>query len=171
VHWRGLASHQLPADLIRLQEEIVARRPATIIEVGAGEGGTTVFLADVCQLALQGQVIAVERIDHGAKRAAATFHPRITWHCGESLELAGKLHTNGPTMVILDSDVYNEQHCLEELRAYAPLVTSGQLLVACHVDRKDWGMWPALGRFRDECDTFRSLPHISPTLHAWLVRQ
>lgn len=166
LDWCGLPSHQLPSDLQRLQNEIVKRRPSTIVEVGAGAGGTTRFLADVCQLLDHGRVIAVEEMDY-----AAPMYPRIQWHRGESVASVGKLRPTGPTMVILDSDVYSERHCLDELRAYAPLVTPGQLLIACHADRSDWGMRPAVAKFLEQHREFSLVVDQRPTLHAWMVRQ
>jgi cephalosporin hydroxylase len=123
VHWRGRPSYQLPHDLLRYQEIIVERRPDWVIETGAG-GGTTAFLRDVCGLVNHGFVVAVEK---------------------DSLARIPSLR--GTVMAILDSDVYSQEHMAAEIAAYAPLVTTGHMLVVCHTDRPDWGAAPALTDF------------------------
>ncbi len=167
MHWRGLPSHQIPADLLRLQNEIVKRRPSSIIEVGVGEGGTTRFCDDVCRLLDHGRLYTVDRVDE----AGSSLPPNAMVHWGESLEVVRLLKPRAPTMVILDSNVYNARHCADELQAYAPLVSPGQMLVACHADRADWGMRPAVVNFLQAHSEFDLAVDGRDTLHAWLLRR
>ena len=44
--WKGVPCHQTPDDLWNYAETVWDERPATVIEVGRGEGGTVMFLRD-----------------------------------------------------------------------------------------------------------------------------
>ena len=148
VYWRGEPSYQLPNDLIRYQEIIFRDMPDWIIETGGGSG-TTWFLSDVCNLIGHGRVYPVREDSLGNVPAL-----------------------EGPVMVILDSDVYSEEHMYAELRAYAPLVSRSQYLVVCHTDRSDWGAQPALARYLDEnSEMFMRNSSPDPSLSTYLIRR
>lgn len=153
VHWRGLASYQLPSDLWAYQEIIHDCRPTHIVETGNGDGGTTLFLAACAEPPLVFIIAIDQRHQHLPK------HPRIMPLLGSTLDegiiaiLQANL-TSQPTTVILDSDVYSELHVAAELEAYAPLVTPGQYLIVCKTHRPDWGAAPALERFLAEHPEF-----------------
>lgn len=170
VRWRGLPSYQLPEDLWRYGQLIIDRRPDWIINTGCAPGGTDSFLRDVCKLTGHGRVIGVDIEE------APYDDP---WYIvqGDSVIEASRiarLVADGSCMVILDSDVYSTEHCLAEIRAYAPLVTLGQVLVVCHTNREDWGVQPALRAFlADHHNEFSRLPDLNDTLNpgGYLLRE
>lgn len=130
-----------------MQQLIVATRPDWVIETGGG-AGTTRFLTDVCELIGYGRVVPISEDSLGNA-------PR--W-------------LDGDIMVICDSDVYSEQHMLDEIRLYAPLVTEGCYLVVCHTDRSDWGAAPALARYLAERNEFEVTEPPAPTMNSYLRR-
>ena len=58
--WLGRPVIQLPEDLIRVQEIVVALRPDVIVETGIAHGGSLVFSASLCQLLGHGRVVGVD---------------------------------------------------------------------------------------------------------------
>ena len=148
--WRGKPSYQLASDLFHLARLIHECRPAWVIETGGG-GGTSRFLADVCDLEeYGGEVLPIRQ---------------------ESLDWTGLGDRQGSVMAILDSDVYNAQHMLNELLQYAPMVTSGQHLVVCHTDRDDWGSAPALRAYLGEYGPqFQTTTPPTPSMNTYLRR-
>ena len=88
--WQGRACHQTPDDLWNLAEQVWQAKPALLIEVGPGEGGTFGFLH-----AMGGASLMISRRpdDHVPPMAAHTF-------------------------VILDGDVYSKDAVWWDLCTY-----------------------------------------------------
>lgn len=136
--WLGVPIIQLPEDVIRYQEAVFALKPDVIIETGVAHGGSAVLSASLCKLIGRGRVIAID-IDirpHNRKRIEA--HPLfefITLIEGSStapevVEQVRLLVKPGETvMVVLDSN-HSYEHVMNELKAYAPLVTPGSWIIA-----------------------------------------
>lgn len=130
--WFGVDTLKCPADIWVYQEIIHRTEPDVIVECGVRHGGSTLYLANLCDLADRGRVIGCDitlsRVSEKTRR-----HPRVTLIEGSSTapdvveritsECRGKR-----TMVILDSD-HSEAHVSEELRRYSPLVSPGCYLI------------------------------------------
>jgi cephalosporin hydroxylase len=128
--WLGVKTLKCPLDLWIYQEILFRTRPDLIVETGTARGGSAYYLAGICDLIGTGRIVT---IDVGVS-ALRPEHPRITYLTGSSTDpgiVAGVRDAVRPgerVMVLLDSD-HSKQHVLEELRAYAPLVTEGNYLV------------------------------------------
>ena len=90
--WQGIRCHQTPDDLFNLAEVVFDVRPATILEVGTGDGGTALFLGDI-------QDRPIYTIDKG--------------DVAPMLLLA--------SLILLDGDVYSEIAIARDLETYGPL--------------------------------------------------
>ena len=130
--WLGTQSLKNPLDLWVYQEIVAETRPALIVETGTWRGGSALFLASVCDLLGEGEVVS---IDVAPMRDDYPEHPRITYLAGRSstdpevvAEVAARA-AGRPTFVVLDSD-HSQAHVEAELDAYAPLVPVGCYLVA-----------------------------------------
>lgn len=126
--WLGVPMQKCPLDLFVYQEIIYETRPAVIVETGTAAGGSALFLATLCDLLGQGEVITVDIEDR-----CQAQHPRITRLLGSSTDPAivariGEQVRGRPAMVVLDSD-HSKAHVLAELEAYSPLVPVGHYLV------------------------------------------
>jgi cephalosporin hydroxylase len=113
-------------DLWVIQETISELSPSLIIECGTNRGGSALFYAHLLDLIGSGEIITVD-----IRKLHELRHPRITFLVGSttSREVYDRvaevaLRSNGPVMVILDSD-HSHEHVLRELELYAPLVTPG----------------------------------------------
>jgi len=105
-------------------------RPQLIIECGTFVGGSALFLACICDLLGQGQVVTID-LERLPNRPT---HPRITYMTGSSTspdvvtavsEMALRLR---PVLVILDSD-HHVHHVHEEMKLFGPLVSRGSYLI------------------------------------------
>jgi cephalosporin hydroxylase len=127
--WLGVPVLKCPLDLFVYQEILFATRPAVIVETGTAAGGSALYLASLCDLLGQGEVLTVDIVD-----ACQAQHPRITRLIGSSTDPAvvAQVHAwvaGRPALVLLDSD-HSKAHVLNELTAYSPLVpVSGYLVV------------------------------------------
>lgn len=132
MQWMGVQTLKCPMDLWIYQEILHRTRPEVIIETGVYSGGSTLFLANLCDLLGTGSVVACDTTLSkvpGEVRA----HPRIELVEGSSVDpkivstIAARCRGRR-TMVILDSD-HAKAHVLQELRTYGPLVTPGCYLI------------------------------------------
>src|SRR5262245_50613682 len=128
LSWFGYEVLKSPTDLWVYQELLARTRPDFVVETGTYLGGTTLFLAMMCDLLGRGQVITID-IDDAQARPS---HPRIQYVHGSSTDPAVveavKSQARGRVMVVLDSD-HHEAHVSAELAAYSDLVRSGDYLI------------------------------------------
>lgn len=136
--WMGRPIIQLPEDMIRMQEVIFRLKPDVIIETGVAHGGSLIFYSSLCKAMDQGRVVGIDIEIRPHNRAAIEAHPlneRITLIEGSSTatEVVAKVKSlvrpDESVLVILDSN-HSYAHVLNELEAYAELVTAGSYIVA-----------------------------------------
>jgi cephalosporin hydroxylase len=100
-----------------------------IVETGTNRGGTSLFLATMCDLIGHGRVISIDITEASPE---LPVHERVQFVGGVSstdpaLDLEA-LGVRGRVMVILDSG-HRRDHVRAELERYAPLVAPGCYLV------------------------------------------
>ena len=163
TYWLGVPAQKCAFDLWVYQEMLHELRPAVIVECGTANGGSALFLASICDLLGQGEVVTVDI----AEQPGRPSHERITYLKGsstdpETLESVKQLVAGRtPVVVILDSD-HSRDHVLNELRLYAPLVSAGSYVIVedsnvnGHPVVPDFGPGPAeaVTRFLAETDEF-----------------
>lgn len=151
--WLGRPIIQYPQDMAAMQEIIWEVKPDLIIETGIAHGGSLIFsasmlaLLDMCEATEQKKslnpaqskrkVLAVDIDIREINRAAIEAHPmssRIQMIQGSSIapDVVAQIKAIAPhysrIMVCLDSN-HTHEHVLEELKAYAPLVSEGSYCV------------------------------------------
>jgi cephalosporin hydroxylase len=125
--WLGVQALKNPLDLWVYQEIVFETRPELIVETGTYRGGSTLFLASICDLVGAGEVVS---IDIEPERGDYPRHPRITYLAGRSstdpdvVNEVRERAAGAPILVVLDSD-HSQAHVEAELEAYAPFVPVG----------------------------------------------
>jgi cephalosporin hydroxylase len=128
--WMGVKTLRCPLDLWLYQEIIFESRPDLIVETGTAHGGGALFLASMCDLIKNGQVVSID-ITQGSPRPQ---HPRLSYLTGSSVagSIVKEVHQRAAgakqTLVILDSD-HSKSHVLAELNAYGSLIRAGGYLI------------------------------------------
>jgi cephalosporin hydroxylase len=141
--WLGTQALKNPLDLWVYQEIIAETRPELIIETGTWRGGSALFMASICDLRGEGEIVS---IDIEPQRDDYPQHSRITYLAGRSSthpEVVEEIRSRADgkrTLVILDSD-HSQAHVEYELAAYAPMVPVG-----CYLVVEDSN----IGRIRDD---------------------
>ena len=134
--WRGVPVFKTPTDLWVYQELIEELRPDVIIETGTCYGGSALFFRNILDLIHpHGNVISID-IDQSKLFQKAKDSSGIRFIEGSSTDIAVATHVQEHiatinaqrVMVVLDSN-HEEQHVLQELALYAPLVTKGSALI------------------------------------------
>jgi cephalosporin hydroxylase len=135
--WMGRPIIQYPQDMIAMQEIIWEVKPDLIIETGVAHGGSLIFYASLLELIGNGEVVGIDIDIREHNRKEIEKHPmykRIRLVEGSSVSnevLANvKEFAKGKSriMVCLDSN-HTHEHVLEELKLYAPFVTTGSYMV------------------------------------------
>lgn len=128
--WLGYQNWKCPLDLWVYQEIIVETKPDIIVECGTSWGGSSLFLASICQLTGVGNVISVDVTLTGD----LPTHALLRYISGSSTDpkviaqVKAAIPTGARVMVILDSD-HARDHVAAELEGYAGLVTPGCYLI------------------------------------------
>ena len=131
ARWLGSQALKNPLDLWVYQEIMVETRPELVIETGTYRGGSAHYLASICDLLGEGDVIS---IDVEPVRDDYPEHARIKYLGGRSSTDPGVLDEvraraeGRRVLVILDSD-HTQHHVENELQAYAPLVPVGGYVI------------------------------------------
>ena len=126
----GVQTLKYPTDLWVYQEIVSETRPELIVETGTWHGGSALFLATVCEGLGHGRVVTIDP-DPGDPLPE---HPRLTYVRGSSVApsvlaaIRAQASDADGVMVILDAD-HSRAHVLEELDAYAGVVTIGNYLI------------------------------------------
>lgn len=135
-----------PLDLWIYQEMIIELKPDVIIETGTFFGASALYMAFVCDIIRNGEIITIDI----TSREPKPVHPRIKYLLGSSVaaeiveEVREMIKENQKVMVILDSD-HSYKHVLDELRVYAPLVTPGSYLIVEDTDVNGHPIQPDFG--------------------------
>jgi cephalosporin hydroxylase len=130
TQWMGVKTLRCPLDLWLYQEIIFETRPDLIVETGTAHGGGALFLASMCDVVKNGQVISID-ITQVSPRPQ---HPRLSYVTGSSVagsivkEIEQRAARAKQTLVILDSD-HSKNHVLAEMNAYGPLIRAGGYLI------------------------------------------
>jgi cephalosporin hydroxylase len=156
-------AQKCPFDLWVYQELLHELRPTVIVECGTADGGSALYLASICDLLGEGEIVTVDIRDSPGRPQ----HDRITYFSGSSTEpeivqaIQQRVEGRSPVLVILDSN-HERDHVLAEMRLYGPLVTPGSYLVVedsninGHPVLHDFGPGPleAIEAFLAETDEF-----------------
>ena len=151
--WMNRPIIQYPQEIVALHEIIWETKPELIIETGVVHGGSLIFsasmlaLLDLCEGIEQGKeirpaysrrkVLGIDIEIREPNRRAIEAHPmasRIQLIQGSSIvpdviqQVAEIASGYSRILVCLDSN-HTHQHVLEELRAYAPMVSKGSYCV------------------------------------------
>ncbi len=166
LYYRGVRTLKLPLDMWNYQEIIFENDLHWVVETGTQDGGSALFFADVLAAAnREGSVVSIDVL-HEALSPTVLAHPRIQLLLGDSgsdsiVQQTMALipaHRQGGLLLILDSD-HEASHVLRELRAWVPLLRSGDYLIVedtivnGHPVRPEYGPGPleAITEYLAQC--------------------
>lgn len=142
--WKGIRILKCPTDLFVYQEIIYETKPDIIIECGTANGGTAIYLADICDIMGKGKVATIDfNPDRHPELDQNTifrpYHDRILYIVGDDTSkevidlLKEVILKDDSVMVILDSD-HQKDHVFKQLEIYSEFVTDGQYMIVEDTD-------------------------------------
>jgi cephalosporin hydroxylase len=141
--WMGRPIIQYPQDIVAMQEIIWRVQPDLIIETGIAHGGSLIFSAAMLELnaacggPADARVVGIDIDIRAHNRRAIEEHPmsrRISMIEGSSVapdivaQVQREALNKKSVLVCLDSN-HTHAHVLDELKAYAPMVSVGSYCV------------------------------------------
>ncbi|MBK5289953.1 MAG: class I SAM-dependent methyltransferase [Acidimicrobiia bacterium] len=143
--WLGRRITSAPTDLLAYQEIIAEVRPDWIVEIGAGDGGRSLFLASICELVGHGEVLAIDT----EVATESPQHPRLRYLAGIALEQAvrdevDRIVGSGRALVVLGACT-DRVSTVGQFRSYASLVPVGSYVVVTDTIVNGNPVWPAFG--------------------------
>jgi len=134
----GVKTLKSPMDAWVCQEIVCESRPDVIVEIGNAYGGSTLYLAHLCDALGHGRVIGVDR-SHAQVADRVRGHPRISLLEGDACErfadIRQMIGADESVLVIEDSS-HTFENTLNILRLYSPLVRPGDYFIVedsiCH---------------------------------------
>ena len=151
--WMDRPIIQLPEDMVRAQEVIYRIKPDVILETGIAHGGSLIYYASLCKAMGKGRIIGLDIEIRPHNRKAIEEHEMfeyITMLEGSSTdpEIIAKakslIKPDEKVLVFLDSN-HSYQHVMDELNAYADIVTPGSYIIATDGIMKDLHDVPRAG--------------------------
>jgi cephalosporin hydroxylase len=142
----GVPIKKNPMDLMVFQEIMYDVKPDLIIETGTAFGGTTLYLATLCDALGVGEIVSIDV----TKQGEPPSHPRITYILDSSLSdnvhayLKSRTLSGKKVLVILDSD-HEKGHVLKELELYKDYVTQGSYMIVEDTNINGHPVYPESG--------------------------
>lgn len=134
----GVKAGKNPFDAWIYQEILFETRPDVIIEIGNANGGSTLFLAHICDLLGKGRIIGID-ITHKSVPEHVKNHARITFIEGdacESLKYVETLISEEEKVLVIEDSSHTYENTLNVLRSYSSLVKQGDYFIVedsiCH---------------------------------------
>lgn len=128
-YWMGVRALKNPMDAWIYQEILHEVKPDFVIEIGANEGGSTLYFAHLLDLLGKGHVISID-IDRSRYHVE---HPRIIVLTGDSgsPEMAARVSglCRGQSVLLVHDGDHRKPAVLRDLRNYAPLVPVGSYVI------------------------------------------
>ena len=127
--WMGIKVLKVPMDMWLYQEIIHNHAPDVIIETGTYNGGSALFMAQVCENLNRGRIITIDIV-----KRKFPEHKRIEYVNASSIsedtvkQVKQMIKPGEKVMVILDAN-HDEDFVDQELKLWSPIVTKGQYLV------------------------------------------
>jgi cephalosporin hydroxylase len=143
--WLGRSTHRAPTDLFAYQELICRLRPEWIVETRTGAGGLALFLASICDLIDQGQVLSIG----GYPLGNPPEHSRITYLRGDPATKAiaaqvREIVGEPPRSLVILGGAAGPQ-VFDAFLNYAPLVPVGSYVVVEDTVLEGNPVWPGFG--------------------------
>lgn len=134
-HYLGIPTLQNPLDVWITQEIFFEVKPDVIVETGTYKGGSALLWSTFLETINPDHRIITVDIENVAQEARRLNlrKRKVTFLVGSSTDPAIVQQVrdglgNGRVLVILDSD-HSKDHVLNELHAYAPMVSLGSYLI------------------------------------------
>jgi cephalosporin hydroxylase len=125
--YRGVNCVKSPFDYVILQMIIEEVRPDLIIEIGAFEGGTALYMADLLELTGKGEVHTIDIEDRIDPRVRNHKRIKFFFHGWERYDL--NIAQEFKTVLIVEDGSHKYEDTLKAIRKFSKAVTLNSYLI------------------------------------------
>jgi cephalosporin hydroxylase len=144
--WLGQTVPTPPTDLFAYQELVSQVRPEWIIETGTGNGGRAHFLATICDLLGEGQVVSIdENVVEGRPEHARLTHIEGDPTKGPTLKSVRELVGPTPRGLVILGSRGSAGRTITEFRLYEQFVPVDSYVVVEDTVVNGHPVWPDFG--------------------------
>lgn len=134
----GVRTLKSPMDAWIYQELIFETQPDVIVEIGNSSGGSTLFLAHLCDSIGKGRIIGLD-LSHRNVPERVKHHARITFIEGDACQCfkdVERLISSEERVLVIEDSSHTYDNTLNVLRLYSQLVRPGDYFIVedgiCH---------------------------------------
>ncbi len=127
ITYKGVKCTKCPFDYVLYQMIISSIKPDLIIEIGANEGGSALYMADLLSLQGNGVVHTIDVDDR--MHEIAKMHDRISFFGNGWDEYDTSLAAGYETVLVIEDSSHTYKNTLAAITKFAPLVSVGSYLV------------------------------------------
>lgn len=127
----GIRTFKSPVDAWVYQEIIFETEPDVIIEIGNANGGSTLFLAHICDLLGHGKVIGLD-LSHKFVPERVRSHPRIHLIEGDAcdnIDRVRRLISQDEGVLVIEDSSHTYANTLNVLKTYSMLTKPGDYFI------------------------------------------
>jgi len=122
VTYKGIPAIKCPFDYVLYQMIVWEIKPDLIIEIGTNQGGSTLYLADLMELAGKGEIHTID-LPHNKESILARSNPRIRFFNDGFLNYDTSLLSSYPIILIIEDGSHQYQDTVAALNKFAPYVS------------------------------------------------
>jgi cephalosporin hydroxylase len=127
VTYRGVKTVKCPFDFVIYQMIIFDVKPDLIIEVGANNGGSALYMADLLNITGKGEIHTIDIVDRIDPLASS--HPRIRFFGKGYLDYDISLASRFEKILVIEDASHMYDQTLESMNKFASLVSPGSYLI------------------------------------------
>ncbi|MBN2437567.1 MAG: hypothetical protein JXL20_03105, partial [Deltaproteobacteria bacterium] len=134
----GVGAQKNPLDAWVYQEILCETKPDVIIEIGTAHGGSTLYLAHLCDLLGHGRIIGLD-LSHKNLSVTIKKHPRISLIEGDAcpnFQRVERMISKDDRVMVIEDSSHTYDNTLNVLRTYSGLIKIGDYFIVedaiCH---------------------------------------
>jgi cephalosporin hydroxylase len=126
ITYRGVECIKCPFDYVLYQMIIQEVKPDLIVEIGANNGGSAYYMADLLEVIGHGQIHSIDIVDKVSDQVKS--HPRIRFFF-EGWENYDLKQATGDRILVIEDSSHQYENTLGAINRFAHLVTVGSYLI------------------------------------------
>lgn len=127
ITYRGIKCTKAPFDYVLYQMIVHSLKPDLIIEIGANEGGSAFYLADLLEHNGKGVIHTIDIEDRIAPEVKENKRIQFFGNGWEGYDTA--LASDFETVLVIEDSSHTYENTLGVMHKFAPLVTPGSYLI------------------------------------------
>jgi cephalosporin hydroxylase len=128
VTYKGVPALKCPFDYVMYQMIVCEVKPDLIVEIGTNKGGSTLYLADLLELANKGEIHTID-LENNEEDSLLHRHPRVRVFKNGFRQYDLGPMKNFSTILVIDDGSHMYKDALDALAMFSPFVSKGSYFI------------------------------------------